>query len=670
MPLAASSLSPSVPIDQNSVTMTLRRPIAVLAAAAAFALGVASIPRAAAQSDADFLAAKAAYDRSDRAALDGLAPRLAGHVLEPYVRYWQLRLRVDSADEGAIRAFLASEAGGPLADELRVAWLKSLALRGRRDTFGEELPKTASEDVELACFAAQFRRQSEGDAALAAVKPLWFTGRSQPDSCAPLFDALIAKGDLSTADRIARMRLAAANGNVRLAQAIGTALPPRERIAERDFARVERDPLAALDRAEFALKQPAGRELALYAVERAARKDPQAARAAWVKVRPLLPEAERSYGNGRVAFHAARQHVPDANVWYREAAGAALSDEQHAWRVRAALRAQDMGDVAAAIDAMPAALAQDPAWRYWRARAHAAAGRAEEAKRLHAELAKEFHFYGLLSAEAIGAPFAIPERAAPPSAEDVAAFGARPSVVRVVKLAQLGLRAESLREWIPVLRNAPDELLLVAAEYARRQGLHDRAINTADRTVARHDFALRYLTPYPLQFGAAAKAHDVDEAVLFAIARQESRFVADIVSSAGAQGLMQIMPATARWIAKQLGDTGYRPSQITDPELNTRYGAFYFRHVLERLDNQPALAAAAYNAGPGRAQAWRPAAPLEGAAWVETIPFNETRDYVKKVLANLMVYSHSLGRPAQSLTARLATVAPRGANGNALAGTP
>jgi soluble lytic murein transglycosylase len=405
-------------------------------------------------------------------------------------------------------------------------------------------------------------------------------------------------------------------------------------------------------------------------VERAARKDVQATRAAWIKLRPLVPEADRLYGNGRLAFHAARQHVPDANLWYREAAGAPLSDEQHAWRVRAALRAQDMGDVAAAIDAMPAALAQDPAWRYWRARAYAADGRGEEAKRVHAELAKEFNFYGLLAAETLGLPFAPPARATPPTPEELAAFGARPAVSRVVKLAQLDMRTESLREWIPVLRGADDVLLLVAAEYARRQGLHDRAINTADRTVARHDFTLRYLTPYKPQFTAAAKAQDIDDAVLFAIARQESRFIADIVSSAGAQGLMQIMPATARWIAKQLGDGGFRPAQITDPELNTRYGAFYFRHLLDRLDNQPALAAAAYNAGPGRAQAWRPATPLEGAAWVETIPFNETRDYVKKVLANLMFYSHALGRPALPLTERLATVAPRGANGNTLAGTP
>ena len=659
-------------LDQNSA-VNLRRPnplSLLLATAFALALGGALAPDARAQTDADFLAARAAYEKADRAALDALLPRLSGHVLEPYARYWQLRLNLASTDAETLRAFLAREAGGPLADELRVAWLKSLAARGQWTTFGEELPRTASDDTELACYAAQYRRQKDGDAALALVKPLWFTGRSTPEACTPLFDAMIAKGNIGVADRIARLRLATASGNVRLAQSIGVALPPNERIADRDFAKVERDPVAALAKGEFVLKQAGGRELALYALERAARKDPQATRTAWVKWRALFPEADRLYGNGRLAFHAARQHVPDANLWYREAAGAPLTDEQHAWRVRAALRAQDMGDVRAATDAMPAALAQDPAWRYWRARALAAEGRADDAKRLHAELAKEFHFYGLLSAETLGMPFAPPARTAPPAPEAVAAFGAKPAVARVVKLAQLDMRAESLREWVPVLRGADDELLLTAAEFARRQGLTDRAINTADRTVARHDFALRYLTPYQPQFAAAAKVNDVDEAVLFSIARQESRFIADIVSSAGAQGLMQLMPATARWIAKQMGESGYKPSQIADVDLNTRYGAFYFRHLLERLDNQPALAAAAYNAGPGRAQAWRPAVSLEGAAWVETIPFNETRDYVKKVLANLMFYSHALGRPAQPLSARLASVAPRGANGNALAGTP
>ena len=253
----------------------------------------------------------------------------------------------------------------------------------------------------------------------------------------------------------------------------------------------------------------------------------------------------------------------------------------------------------------------------------------------------------MLAAEALGQRYVVADQ---PSARARAAARrgvrrARRTCKRVVKLVELDMRPESrarvgLHRARPVRRRA----LLLAADHARRVGLYDRAINAAERTQARHDYALRYLAPYRNEFEAAAKANDVDVAMLYGIARQESRFIPDIVSSAGAVGLMQLMPGTARWVAKQLARTDYRPAQIGDAELNTQFGAYYFKYWLERLDRMPALAAAAYNAGPGRAQAWRPAAPLEGAIWVETIPFNETRDYVKKVLANAMIYAQAFDR--------------------------
>ena len=613
-----------------------------------------------AQSDADFLAAKAAFDKGDRAKLAAIAPRLSAHVLAPYVAYWQLKLGLDDASPEAVRSFLDRNANTPLADRLRADWLKFLGRRANWPRFGADYAPPASDDVELACYTVLYKWQRDGDGALVEAVPLWFTGATTPDACDPAFAALIARGTLTVADRRTRFRLASEAGNVRLAQTIGNELPGKDRIADREIAQINRDPLAALVRGNFAWTAAGGREAALFAVERAARTDAGAARAPWVKVRDRLPEADRRYGNARLAYYAARQLHPSANEWFREAGDTRLSAEAQAWRVRAALRALAWDDALAAIDAMPEAQRQEAAWRYWRARALAARGKRDESREMLTALSTEANFYGVLAAEALGQPFIVPASTPlEPAPGALSAFAERADVKRAVKLAELDMRPESQREWYYIVRGLPDDGLLLAAEHARRVGMYDRAINAADRTQARHDFGLRYLAPYRNEFEAAARANDVDVALLYGIARQESRFNVDIVSSAGAVGLMQLMPGTAKWVAKQLSRADYRPAQIGDADVNTQFGAFYFKYWLDRLDRMPALAAAAYNAGPGRAQAWRPAAPLEGAIWVETIPFNETRDYVKKVLANAMIYGQSFSGKAQSLTSQLGVVSPR-----------
>jgi soluble lytic murein transglycosylase len=620
---------------------------------------------AAAPTDADFVAAKAAFERGDWRQLDALAPALAGHPLERYVRYWQLKSRLDDAPGDAIDAFFARWPDGPVSDRLRVEWLKALARRGDWNRFALMYPTANGEDSELACHAIQYRYQRDGAAALAAAKPLWFTGQTMPDACNALFAMLIDRGDLSVADRKARVRLAIGTGNTRLVQAIATDLPGPERIAQREFAAIDRDPLRAVRKARFDWKSPASRELALYALDRAARKDAAEAREAWLKWRARLPEADRNFGNLRIAWHAARQLDPAANQWFRDVDGVALTAEQQAWRVRAALRVGAWADVLAGIDALPPGDQQEPMWRYWRARALSARNGGDEARAIYQSLAGGLDYYALLAAEALGtgpAPLAaLTVEATPADPVAVAAFGARADVQRALLLARLDLRPEALREWAYAVRGLDDAGLLAAAEYARSVSLYDRAIYTAERASHRTALALRYLAPYREQFATAAREQDIAEEMLYGIARQESRFVADIVSSAGAVGLMQLMPATARWVAKQLAVSDYSPRRIADVDLNTQFGAFYFRHWLERLDRLPVLAAAAYNAGPSRAQAWRPAAtPLEGAIWVDTIPFNETRDYVKRVLANAMVYTKALDRPYVPLTQRLGVVTPRG----------
>ena len=625
-----------------------------------FGLAAAEPPAPVVASDADFVAARTAFERGDKAKLDALALRLVDHPLLPYVEYWRLKLRFDMATDQEVRAYLSRWPNGPVADRLRVEWLKSLGRRGQWADFAALYPPPLGEDLELTCYAIQARRQQEGDTALAAAVPLYATGQSTPDACEPLFAALIARGGITPSDRIARFRLATDAGNIRLAHLLAIDLPADDRMTGPELIRTERDPARTLAKGDFRWKQCGGRELALYALERAARTDAAGARAAWEKLRVHLSAADRLYGNARIAYHAARQLDPRANDWYREAEGAPLTEAQHAWRVRAALRAGSWPDVAAAIGAMPAAQAQDPAWRYWKARSLAAAGHAADAEVIYMALAGEPHFYGVLSAEALGRRTAAPAAAPPPPAAALALFGARPDVKRAVKLAELDMHSDTVREWSYIVRGQDDDALLVAAEYARQAGLYDRAISAAERTSTRHDFTLRYLMPFREHFTAAAREQAVDEALLFGLARQESRFVPDIVSAAGAVGLMQLMPATARWVAKQMGRADFQPAQIADVGTNTQFGAFYFKYWLERLARQPALAAAAYNAGPNRAQAWRSGAPLEGAIWVESIPLNETRDYVKKVLANTMIYAQFLSQPYVSLGARLGTVTPRG----------
>jgi soluble lytic murein transglycosylase len=226
-------------------------------------------------------------------------------------------------------------------------------------------------------------------------------------------------------------------------------------------------------------------------------------------------------------------------------------------------------------------------------------------------------------------------------------------------LNEMGLRLEAVREWNWAMRGADDRLLLAAAEAAREAGWYDRAIYAAERTKTLHNYELRYVAPYRDIVRDYAQQVGVDEAWVFGLMRQESRFVTSARSGVGAGGLMQLMPATARWVAGKVG-LKWEPAMVNDAGVNVRLGTYYMRHVLDSLSSQPVLATAGYNAGPNRAREWQPAEkPLEAALYIESIPFLETRDYVKKVMTNAVHYAMSFGEQRQSLTTRLGAIPPR-----------
>jgi len=606
--------------------------------------------------DEAFLAARDAARTGDSKRLDQIAPRFQGHLLEPYVQYWRLKIRFETREPEEIRRYIALNRDTPLSDYVRRDWLKVLGKNGQWEIFDAELPALVNDDLEITCYALQARARVDNHA-LREARPLWFVARDLPQSCTPLFEALLGAQQLSEEDVWTRMRLSLEAGQVGQANRVAAWLPRGQAPDARTLTAISGNPGAYLNNLRSDHKSRGARETTMFAVYRLARSSPQQAAAHWTKLAPRFSEEERAYVWGMLGYFGAMRHDPEALDWYARAGG--MSDLQLAWKARAALRARNWPAALAAIEAMTPKEAEEPAWRYWKARALKTTGRDAEAIALLKPLSADFSFYGQLAIEDLGGAVQSPPPAYKPTEQDIAAIAGQPGIQRALALFRLDVRLEAVREWLWAIRGLSDRQLIAAAEVARRNAVYDRAINTADRTVFEHDFGLRYLAPYRDQLKAAARQLDLDEAWVNGLIRQESRFIAQAKSRVGASGLMQLMPATAKWVAGKIGLRDWHWSQVTDVETNLSLGTYYLRHVLDSLDGSPVLASAAYNAGPGRARAWRADQTMEAAIYAESIPFNETRDYVKRVMANSSYYAHNFSQQMQSLKARIGVIEPR-----------
>lgn len=580
------------------------------------------------------------------------------HVLAPYVEYWQLMLS-GRTDDARIADFLARYPGSRLAEAVRADWLKSLGARQAWPAYLGEYVRLVKPDTMLRCYAyraewALGNRSHEKEAIA-----LWYTGRDMPSACSPLFQQLMEAGLLGEADIWRRIRLALEAGNPGVAKSVASALPEAQRLSPVRLDQATRDPARLLNGASLDLGQRGDREIALYALDQLARRDSAAAERALRKLASQLNADDLRTAWARLATWAARRHEAGALSWFRQAGDVAVSDFQREWWVRAALLAGDWKTVQRAIESMGDATRQQPAWRYWLARALLENGRRAAGNALLLPLSREHHYYGQLAQEELGPVMQAPAINIKAGGDDIAAVARQAGIVRAMALHELGLRYDATLEWDWATREFSDIQLLAAAELARRAGWYDCAIKTAERTRELHDFELRFLAPYRAEAQKAARENGIDEAWVFGLMRQESRFVNVARSSVGASGLMQIMPATARWIAQRLGIRRFHVDEMRDPATNIQFGAYYLKHVQSSLDGSPVLATAAYNAGPARAQRWRSTQPMEAAVYIEAIPFAETRDYVKKVMSNAMYYAARFGQPSSLLTDRLGMIPAR-----------
>ncbi|MDD3884360.1 MAG: transglycosylase SLT domain-containing protein [Gallionella sp.] len=613
-----------------------------------------------ADTDEDFLQLREAYRKGDAAQLAKFQRRLKGSPLEIYGRYYALRLTLKNVDTKAVTDFLAQPEDSPVIDRLRGEWLKELAKNQDWAAFEAEYPRLINEDTELACYHLQFRQSKPDNSVDEAVRKLWLTGKTLPDNCAPVFAAAIAEGALAPQDLWQRMRLALEAGNLTLAKALAPLLQGEQTISPEALDAAGKDAEGWLDQAPPPRTEGA-RAVTLFALGRLSKQSPDLALARWNTLSADFPPDEQRYFYSWLGYEAARKQDVRALGWYLHAGKQALTEQQSAWRVRAALRLQNWDEVLNGIQSMGMEQQADPTWRYWKARALLGLNKPLEARRLLAPLSGEFHFYGQLAREELGSMPTLENRpdTFKPSEKDIKAMLAVPGVQRTLALYRMDLRADALKEWSWTVRNFNDRELLTAAEIARRNEMYDRAIGAASLTVNEHDFGLRYLAPYREVLQSHIQENGLEEAWVYGLMRQESRFVSSAKSKVGAAGLMQIMPATARWVARKLGLKSYRNNLIHQLDTNLKLGTYYMKTVLNWFDDSPVLASAAYNAGPGRARRWRGDQPLEGAIYAETIPFEETRDYVKKVMSNTAYYAEQFDAPPRTLKQRLGVVTPK-----------
>ena len=635
---------------------------------AVLVMWVAAVPPAGAQAsagDARIVAAREALRSGDGATLDQLAASQSPHVLARYIDYWRLHhvlARAEAPDGGEIEAFVARYPGTVLAERLRAAWLARLAKDENWIAFIGAWGGLADPDDGLRCLHWQARLAIGDRAALDEVAAQWQALSTREAACTTVIGQLAAAGRLDSEALWQRFRRQMEARRPRGAETTLGWLPAEAIPEPALLTALLKDPERYLENLTPGFERSrTTRELALAALGQVARSDPRAAYMRFVRISEHFPPDERAFAYVLLGWRGAQDHLPQALPWYRAAGDVPMTDEQYAWQVRAALRSGDWSAVRRAVLGMPAAQRAADVWTYWLARAEQALGEGAAAEALFARVAGAPDFYGMLADEALGRQFAPPAAAAMSAAMPAATLADvedDPAIRRALALFRLDLRTEAVREWNWRLRDASDEFKLAAAQVALRHDVYDRAINTAEAVDSRGNYALRFITPYRTLIEPQARAQGLDVSWVYGLMRQESRFVSYAASHAGAQGLMQVMPATGKWVARKIGFDGYRRSVLQDPETNVLLGTSYMRIVLDDLDNHPVLASAGYNAGPGRAKRWRDARPLEGAIYVETIPFDETRHYVKKVMANAVIYGALMEGRAQSLRARLGSIDP------------
>lgn len=617
------------------------------------------------------LISRDAFRNSDLSGFEKAAARVpADHPMQPYLDFWRYRLKQpDSRTPQAIEKeteldYLFNLHANTWPAELaRRDYLLALAKRGDWAQFNRQYGMlVAKDDLGSQCLHTLGQAVAGRDVT-AALQGFFAYPKEFPEGCIVMGEQLFESGKISHADVMRRIYTLVENGNNSNATRVYGYLHGKS------GPDVITDPKlleTAIEKPAKYLKDLPARasahrlELAAVALSRLSRTEPEEA-ADWLqKNNGRLEPDVQSWVWSQLGLFSARKWHPDAITWFNNGKPEHRSREAGEWLVRLQLLRKDWPQVSKAIAQLPADAQADSTWRYWQARAKAQQGDAAGARQIYAQVASPFTFYGQLAIEDLGQSIMfppVPKQALAP--HEIQQINATPAFQRALIWYRLGQRTEGFREFNFALSSLSDRQLLAAAQWAQQNDLPDRAIAAADRTRDLHDVRLRYLMPYRDNLMETSSSTGVEPAWVYGLIRQESRFITTAKSTVGASGLMQLMPETAKMVARKIGLNGFDKKQVNDIGTNLKLGTSYLRMLWEQLDSSIVLASAGYNAGPGRPRNWRQKLvfpSIEGEIFAEAIPFQETRDYVKKVSSNTVAYAHLLDGKPQSLRQRLGMI--------------
>jgi soluble lytic murein transglycosylase len=591
-----------------------------------------------------FLAALTDLQRRDQAQFLIIADHLRNYPLYPYLIYADLALHLPQATPEQLQGFLTAYQDTPLANHLRSLWLNQLAAQSQWQAFLKVYQP--SSNIELQCLARQALWHAGKKNQALDQLALLFGKNIIPKPCLWVMGQALSSGSLGEQLVWDSIQRAFNSNNLLLAEELSHFLPPDQKKGFILWHQVSENPLLILNTALLNEARELKENIVLTAIQKLTRNNPRLAAQVWARTARQLPFNDNTQGQviKIIALGLAEDHDPLAPQWLDAVPAGETDTSVREWQIRDALWRQDWTKVEKDILLLPQKDRQTSIWRYWLARALNAQGKVSDANNIYRDLSLKGDFYGQLASLCLNQKPLMSVENLQVNKGQINAIAGLPAMQRARELYQLHWLPEAGQEWHWAISHMPEEDYLASAELAIHWGWFERAIATVNLINDGANIPLRFPLAYRQPVLQAALRNNLNPAWLFALIRQESLFTADARSSAGAIGLMQLLPSTASLIASKIHLPVSR-IDLKDAGTNLVLGSIFLKKLTVQFNGNEVFATAAYNAGPNRVKKWLPAQPMSIDIWIENIPYHETRTYVKNIMTSTTFYEKELGLP-------------------------